>query len=728
MENHLIIGLGGTGGSILRAFKQRVHQNEDEAKNANFAYLWVDSDIEEMRESWKVMGQSIELDEGEKVVIAGAPKNIVTTVDQYESISPWIDKKAWTKYVEETNDKAAGQRRRVGRLLFAYNGVNKSSTSFMDALQTQVIRLRGSKSKKHDVTFHICTGLSGGTGSGSIIDVVSQIREAYKPSGEEVRNKIIIYAKLPEGDSVPRGWNTTGYYNANGYAALLELNALSAKTYKPVDITGNEKDEKGNVKRLLQDLGTIEPFDQCFIFEHLTSTGISRSIEKGEDGELPELQTAVADFIFYTIVKDGLGKFATIENAAAQSRDGKSYRFATFGITRIAYPETEIKEYVTYNYARQALLQFKSNKWVSGDGFIEEINLDALSKGYATEIDKNIGGEKWCISDSHLILSNTIDENEKWDDTIDAYWSNIKNIKMETLQKEAVQKDLLKRLNELCDHNYNEIYRGAGVAKFYDLKEKEIPAYAATIRSNIERELFKEWARGGEGTKPISGIEIYVDMLIKHNLERIKTLDKKPGELEKKLREVTGKINDKMTQWGTPTLWQKIIGKRNSWFEGYLELLKDKYILKTKIQGYKYAVPLLSHVNRELYDLHDRVAKFNQLMEKALKKINRNIDSRINDDPQRNTLSSGNYKIYKQKEVTDITKLLTKSDRAKCEGVTLNVRTEVIKKARAEETHSFDQLRKFSIQDFVDCFERECEKVATTELKKHKNTLEANHY
>jgi hypothetical protein len=45
-----------------------------------------------------------------------------------------------------------------------------------------------------DVTFHVVTGLAGGTGSGSIIDVVAQLRDVYPDSK---RYPILTYALLP---------------------------------------------------------------------------------------------------------------------------------------------------------------------------------------------------------------------------------------------------------------------------------------------------------------------------------------------------------------------------------------------------------------------------------------------------------------------------------------------------------------------------------------------------
>ena len=76
MANHLIIGLGGTGGKVLREMRKRVyeefHSNEP-TNNINLEYIYVDSSPADLdnRTGWKVMGKSVHLKEAQKVSIHG---------------------------------------------------------------------------------------------------------------------------------------------------------------------------------------------------------------------------------------------------------------------------------------------------------------------------------------------------------------------------------------------------------------------------------------------------------------------------------------------------------------------------------------------------------------------------------------------------------------------------------------------------------------------------------
>ena len=61
MANHLLIGLGGTGGKVLREFRKKVYEEfrSNEPTNGTCVnYLYVDSSEDDLnsREGWKVMG------------------------------------------------------------------------------------------------------------------------------------------------------------------------------------------------------------------------------------------------------------------------------------------------------------------------------------------------------------------------------------------------------------------------------------------------------------------------------------------------------------------------------------------------------------------------------------------------------------------------------------------------------------------------------------------------
>ena len=75
-ENHFIIGLGGTGGKIIRSLRKTIFQTlrTDEPEHANVRYLYMDSDDSMMAlddPTWKILGHSVQLGRASQLVIYG---------------------------------------------------------------------------------------------------------------------------------------------------------------------------------------------------------------------------------------------------------------------------------------------------------------------------------------------------------------------------------------------------------------------------------------------------------------------------------------------------------------------------------------------------------------------------------------------------------------------------------------------------------------------------------
>src|SRR5262249_33562183 len=296
--NHLIIGLGGTGGKVIRAFRKAVYQQYRDLKppKVRLGYLYVDSSKEMMDigdPSWAILGTSVQLGKSEQVLITEA--NLASRLDNisnYPGIKPWIgDRAAWRDILSSIVGAAlGGQKRRLGRFLLACNVDN-----FLEQLQNQVRELQTEGSTA--VTFHVCVGLAGGTGSGTLIDTVAQIRDKY-PDPKQFR--VILYALLPD-TYPPPNWNT-GNYHANGYACLMQLNAMSVGNYSPSDITGRKKA-----------FTLTEPFNGCYLFTNENENGLSVDVNK----DVPHI---VADFLYQKLIAvtdiawDALARMENAEN------------------------------------------------------------------------------------------------------------------------------------------------------------------------------------------------------------------------------------------------------------------------------------------------------------------------------------------------------------------------------------------------------------------------------
>src|SRR6201997_607559 len=89
VANHLIIGLGGTGGKIIRSFRKAVFQafRTEDADGVNLGYLYVDSSAEMMAiddPSWKILGTSVQLNKRSQLLIQEA--NLASRLDNIDTI------------------------------------------------------------------------------------------------------------------------------------------------------------------------------------------------------------------------------------------------------------------------------------------------------------------------------------------------------------------------------------------------------------------------------------------------------------------------------------------------------------------------------------------------------------------------------------------------------------------------------------------------------------------
>lgn len=223
MSNHLIIGLGGTGGKVIRELRKRVYEefrSNDPGNGVNLDYVYVDSSPADLndRTGWKVIGKSVHLGEAQKVSINGINVSILQNLNMYPGLQSFInpnDKKLIDEHMGPLITAGiGGQRRRLGRMLMANNLSDKNSSgNFNNVMRGAVGRLQRS-SGDNDVTFHVCAGLAGGTGSGSIVDVLAQIRKEYPYEESTHAFKIRLFLYMPERN-VEFPDHDNGFYQAN---------------------------------------------------------------------------------------------------------------------------------------------------------------------------------------------------------------------------------------------------------------------------------------------------------------------------------------------------------------------------------------------------------------------------------------------------------------------------------------------------------------------------------
>jgi hypothetical protein len=645
--NHLIVGLGGTGGKIIRSFRKTVYREfrKENPSGVNIGYLYIDSSKEMMSmddPSWKILGVSVQLNKKSQLLLQGEDLGRrLDNLNEFPGIKPWIGPpEQWKDILGSIiGVTLGGQKRRLGRFLFACKAAD-----FRNQTQSLVRDLQDTGTP--DVTFHLVVGLAGGTGSGCIVDVVAQLRDIYPDSK---RYPILLYALLPETYPNPN-WDT-GNYHANGYAALLELNALSVGRYEPVDVSGTRTDR----------LHLMDPFNGAYVFTNENDNGLTADVDK----EIPNI---VADFLHQKIVAAGsvswptLGRMENAENGdgSAEKSPGtnnpeRSKRFLTFGIKRLAIPEEEISEYLTYSFARQAALQLRFNNWSDSTGFSE----DAKNVDFGEFVRQKETLNKWAMSDEHLTLSIGIlpedANNKKWKAINDEWQEVMPHFK--SLVHEKRQDTWLSELQKLCEKRFDQDYRGIGVRNLYRNKLKAKKEIVGQIRHLIEADLISDWKNGVRSAWDLSKL---LNTLLDSTAERLKGMDDKIVQMRSSEEEAASRVDANNREWSHISLLGKLVGKPENMLNAQGDALFQQYVYRTRGEAWTFAKQITEELIAELTDLKSQVDQAASTISEAVKKYNERIAQRITD--KGSDLREQMVRFYNSELVRNVTRNMMKDE------------------------------------------------------------------
>lgn len=269
---------------------------------------------------------------------------------------------------------------------------------------------------------------------------------------------------------------------------------------------------------------------------------------------------------------DGAGPEMDRANQPARSR-----KFLAFGIKRIEYPETEIEEFVTYNFARQAARQLQFNLWQEGIGYAET-SLEEVGSGFASEIKDRKNRERLMLSNNYLMLSKPIIESagtKRWHD-IDSTWEERTQGFADDAQTESEKKSWLAIFSDACTEYYEKNFRALGVKKFYETQRGERGAYAKAIRRHIETLLFEEWQ---SGQKSILEIEKYTSLLIADCTERINDIKEQIAKMEEELDDCNERIRQCNIEWDNIGWLRDAITGASKKYSAHTKQLNANYTL-----------------------------------------------------------------------------------------------------------------------------------------------------
>lgn len=619
-NNHILVGLGGTGGKILKAFKMRMFEEfpkQEERVKQPVALLYVDSTDEMMgigRPDFRVMGLDASFTNNEFLYIKDVDvTKILDNINNYPAVKGIVNNVSAVKTAIGALGQAAGQKRRAGRLLFAANAVG-----FVAALKDAYGRCDAVSHNADKTNIHIFAGLCGGTGSGAIVDAIVQSRKTFPEA------IISVYAMIPEMN-LPKVTMDQGRYYQNGYAALNELNALQAGRFFPHDVTGAGKEAKLFADKVKGVANGIT------LYSNVNENGLTIN-------SLQELPKIVSDYVYSRIflinsddeANEDIIRAYTFENmddfaleydetknadAGGQIPVARTKKINSFGIKRVIYPELRVLKHITYTVGESILYQFKYNHWREDIGYVnEEENKDYRDIYFC---DKNISA--WMIDNKHLTLEQKILPTDKDYPSFNEYWHDKATIYAEDAKKADCP---LNELDSIMGDFFEKQFRGNGVVDFYRGKERALPEIAKEVRRNIERELFDKWKVGDISIVELQRVS---KLILEYITEKRKDLDDILVKEQDEYEAIDQERRDNVSDWSGLGILQRMVNKGARIYVEHQEILTDYYTCKTKLVAWEFAKKLASKLFVEFGKMDADISAFGQKITDSIDETERLI-------------------------------------------------------------------------------------------------------
>jgi len=328
----ILIGLGGTGAEILSRIRRLVEESYGSLSDFPIlSFLWIDTDRGYKISNPEAAGKPFRDNEQYWARVSGKQaEEMVNSMDNY----PWINR--WFPNELERNitslEAGAGQIRACGRFAFFCNYYEirqafEEARNRIKGRENFMLDQYGVKVLTNSVNVFVTGSLSGGTGSGMLVDVGYCARQWLQGEGSATTTAIVpmpnAFSNIQVGERVL----------ANGYAALMELSYFSDdRTEYCAQYSNGIADEIRSNK---------PPFD----FTYLVGT------KNGErDFSLSEIREMIAQNIFLDLTSDFAPHKRSIRDNikgswAEKDPGGRGYpkNFMSFGLSTIEVPMAQIR-------------------------------------------------------------------------------------------------------------------------------------------------------------------------------------------------------------------------------------------------------------------------------------------------------------------------------------------------------------------------------------------------
>lgn len=346
------IGIGGTGASALMKLKREVYRkikpDNPEATiptYKNIKFFLIDSDRTKLEGHTDIMDLDLQTE-----YFDISSKAVRKTFNSKEILNhrkelSWLDHEHIT--VKEACMDGAGGIRQVGRFLLF------EKAEYLRTRLTSVINEALAGVPQGNLSVHVFSGLSGGTGGGCFIDVCYILRHVLNEIGKD-NVRICGYFFLPDVNlSIPTiaaNPKISDFIKVNGYAALKEMDYLME-----LEMNGDEFVQEYGAFKVRSKL---PPVDLCYLVSSTQTDGTL--LENGYEYAMSVTTDYVLAFISKVEMPEGMdagdndggqtlqGHIANLEQAKAgiNKRHGASVDYNIIGASDATMPLSDITTYL----------------------------------------------------------------------------------------------------------------------------------------------------------------------------------------------------------------------------------------------------------------------------------------------------------------------------------------------------------------------------------------------
>jgi Tubulin like len=487
MQNHYFIGIGGTGGNILREIKKTMFMRSS-STSIRAEFLYVDSNELELASNhgWRVLGNSVQLAPNQKLgILQGSIAETVNNVGQNPGITGWIGnrERLLNLVAGAAGVPGAQQRRRFGRFLFAVH-----TQEFIRRVRAGVQRILSSGDQvSNECTFHLMGTLAGGTGSGGVVDAILQLRKAFHSAAT---HPIKLYCLI--NDDAPAA--DVGYFYPNQYAALKDINAILCGKANFHDVISPHGDK----------VSVNSPLLVCYLTSHTNEDKVALTKERQE--------RLIAEWIVEVTNSEAAGrmnhqnlKILTGEDILSSFageptvNPERSYAFASLGIRRWAIPRDLLRERIALSVAKSLIDQLLFANWDNG------YQAQPFALNTTTFLNNNppetFGLRYQKFADPDANAGSSIESE---------YNIAVNNSK----QRVIGEPDAFSQLEQQAASYRRTGFQSKGVEAFFASKEAQLGGEVSTLVGNLCGQLKDAMARGELGLADTIGcLEFYLQRI-----------------------------------------------------------------------------------------------------------------------------------------------------------------------------------------------------------------------